>query len=188
MSGGLEWCPRGTTQGNDASPPTFCNPSQGSVNHGISSDFCSMEYTSVDTVMAAAMALGRGTLLAKNEIKSAYRIIPVCVGNWPLLGITWCGRFYVDARLPYGLQSAPKIFNAVADALEWCFRHEGVLFVDNYLDDFIILGPLGKGTCAQSLCIIRKIAAMLGIPLAEEKCEGPCTVLTFLGIRLTQFK
>ena len=25
---------------------------------------------------------------------------------------------------------------------------------------------------------------MLGIPLAEEKCEGPCTVLTFLGIEI----
>ena len=25
---------------------------------------------------------------------------------------------------------------------------------------------------------------MLGIPLAEEKCEGPSTVLTFLGIQI----
>ena len=58
------------------------------------------------------------------------------------------------------------------------------VIVDHYLDDFIILGPLGQGTCDQSLCIIRKIAAILGIPLAEEKCEGSCTVLTFLCIEI----
>ena len=176
--------PKGHNSGKWRLITDLSHPPQGSVNDGISSDFCSMEYTSVDRVTAAVMALGRGTLLAKIDIKSAYRIIPVCVGDRPLLGITWRGRFYVDARLPFGLRSAPKIFNAVADALEWCFRHEGVLFVDHYLDDFIILGPPGQGTCAQSLCIIRRIAAMLGIPLAEEKCEGPCTVLTFLGIEI----
>ncbi len=29
------------------------------------------------------------------------------------------GRVFLDTTLPFGLRSAPKIFTAVADALEW---------------------------------------------------------------------
>ena len=140
-----------------------------------------MQYTSVDRIAAAAMSLGRGALLAKIDIKSAYRLVPVSPSDRPLLGITWRGRFYMDTRLPFGLRSAPKIFNAVADALEWCYRQEGVAMVDHYLDDFIVLGPPGCETCSNYMRIIREVS---GIPLAEEKCEGPHTMLTFLGIQI----
>ena len=34
------------------------------------------------------------------------------------LRMKWQGQVYVDAALPFGLRSAPKIFNALADALE----------------------------------------------------------------------
>ena len=52
----------------------------------------------------------------------------------------WKGNIYVDAKLPFGLRSAPKIFIAVADALEWCLAAEGVEVVYHYLDDFAVLG------------------------------------------------
>ena len=42
--------------------------------------------------------------------------------------------------LPFGLRSAPKIFNAVADALEWCNRHQGVQHIFHYLDNIIVIG------------------------------------------------
>ena len=176
--------PKGHNSGKWRLITDLSYPPQGSVNDGINPDVCSLEYTSVDRVAVAAWSLGRGALLAKLDIKSAYRIIPVCVSDRPLFGITWHGKFYVDARLPFGLRSAPKVFNAVADALEWCVRHRGVKLVDHYLDDFIILGPPNCESCALSLHAVREVAAMLGIPLAEEKCEGPSTVLTFLGIQI----
>ena len=86
---------------------------------GISPDDCSLEYTTVDKVATIALRLGKGTLLAKIDIKSAYCIIPVHpAADRSLLGIKWQGNIYVDTRLPFGLQSAPKIFNTIADALE----------------------------------------------------------------------
>ena len=51
------------------------------MNDGINPGICSLEYTSVDKVAVAAWSLGRGALL---DIQSAYRIIPVCVGDWHL--------------------------------------------------------------------------------------------------------
>ena len=38
---------------------------------------------------------------------------------------------YIDTRLLFGLRSAPKIFTAVADALEWCYGVPDVLVTDN---------------------------------------------------------
>ena len=131
-----------------------------------------------------ALALGRGALLAKVDMKSAYRLIPVPKEDRPLLGIQWKGKVYIDARLPFGLRSAPKIFSAVGDALEWCVRREGVNLVDHYLDDFIILGPPGSSQCSRHLQILQDVASSLGIPLAEEKTEGPSTCLTFRGIEV----
>ena len=48
------------------------------------------------------------------------------------------------AMLPFGLCSAPKIFNAVADAFEWCIAKAGVQVLYHYLDDFVVLGPPGS--------------------------------------------
>ena len=59
-----------------------------------------------------------GALLAKLDVQSAYRNVPVHPEDQPLLGMEWRGDVFVDAALPFGLRSAPKIFNAVADALE----------------------------------------------------------------------
>ena len=47
----------------------------------------------------------------------------------------------MDTALPFGLRSAPKIFTAVADAVEWIAKQEGVGFVIHYLDDFLVVGP-----------------------------------------------
>ena len=159
-------------------PPGF------SVNDGISSALCSLSYISVDTAAAVITSLGQGTLLAKIDVQAAYRLIPVHPDDRPLLGIEWKGSVYCDAMLPFGLRSAAKIFSAVADALEWILRRRGVDHVAHYLDDFIILGAPHSSQCAHSLRIVVDTCAELGVPLALDKCEGPSTCLTFLGIEL----
>ncbi|KAL5469194.1 hypothetical protein EMCRGX_G030413 [Ephydatia muelleri] len=141
-------------------PPGF------SVNDGISSALCSLSYISVDTAAAVITSLGQGTLLAKIDVQAAYRLIPVHPDDRPLL------------------LSAAKIFSAVADALEWILRRRGVDHVAQYLDDFIILGAPHSSQCAHSLRIVVDTCAELGVPLALDKCEGPSTCLTFLGIEL----
>ena len=48
-----------------------------SVNDGIDKELSSVSYVSVDNVMARILKLGRGALLAKMDIKQAYRNVPV---------------------------------------------------------------------------------------------------------------
>ena len=84
----------------------------------IESELCSLSYTSVDAAVRITMAMGPGVLLAKFDIESAYRLIPVHPDDRPLFGMMWRDKLNVDTTLPFGLSSAPKIFNAVADTLQ----------------------------------------------------------------------
>ena len=90
-----------------------------SINDGIDPDLCSLSYISVEQVANIAAGLAKGALLAKGDIESAYRLIPVHPSDCPLLAMEWEGYLYIDPMLLFGLHSAPKLFNTVGDALEW---------------------------------------------------------------------
>jgi len=101
-----------------------------------------------------------------------------------LLAMNWEGNLYIDTYLPFGLRSAPKLFNILADFLYWILTQKGVSPVFHYLDDFLTLGPPGSSICANNLTTIKEVCFSLGIPLALEKVEGPSNILTFLDITL----
>ena len=139
---------------------------------------------SQDTVVSMVTALGPGSRLAKVDIEAAYRLVPVHPDDRPLLGIRWEGKLYCSAMLSFGLRSAAKIFNALADALEWIIRSRGVSHVAHYLDDFVVVGAPSSPQCADDLRTLESTCRELGVPLAVAKCVAPTTQLTFLGIEI----
>ena len=96
----------------------------------------------------------------------------------------WNGEVYLDSCLPFGLRSAPRLFNILADLLEWILQQEGVSPCLHYLDDFLTVGPPQSSLCQQNLDTIQQVCEWLGIPLALDKVAGPSTSLNFLGITL----
>ena len=138
---------------------------------------------SVDDAARAVAKAGRGAFLAKADIKQAYRMVPVHPADRLLLGMVWEESLFVDSALPFGLRSAPKIFNALADALEWLIRQEGLESVLHYLDDFLIVAE-SESMCRAALQSLLRVFARLEVPIAPDKLEGPSTVLTFLGIEM----
>ena len=160
------------------------SPNNYSVNDGISTPACSIRYASLDDAVNLARTLGNGALLAKLDIKSAYRMVPVHPDDRPLLGIKWRDSIFLDTTLPFGLRSAPKIFSAVADALLWAMHCNGVQHALHYLDDFLFVGPAGNSSCANQLHTALATCRTLGVPIAPEKIQGPAQVLTFLGIEI----
>ena len=158
------------------------SPDRRSVNDGIDPALCSLKYTRVEQVAEKVFELGPGAQLAKIDVKSAYRIVPVHPDDRPLLGMLWQDRLYIDASLPFGLRSAPKLFNAITDAWEWIARHLGVEFLWHYLDDFITIGRPESEECHLHLQALCEVCRRLGVSLASEKVEGPSTCLSFLGI------
>jgi len=138
----------------------------------------------VDRVARAAQSLGKGALLAKIDIKSAYRLIPIHPDDRCLLGFEWQGAHFIDGMLLFGLRSAPIIFTAVADAVEWIIRQWGINDIDHYIDDFVIIGPPKSDVCGQALGMTIRTCRELGAPLAMDKLEGPSHCITFLGIEI----
>ena len=53
-----------------------------------------------------------------------------------------------------------------------------------YLDNFIILGCAGSTQCMDDLAALKLVCTELGVPLAVDKCAGPATCITFLGIEV----
>lgn len=53
------------------------SPSGSSVNDGIDTDLCSLKYASVSQAAEMVARLGKGALMAKLDLRAAYRMIPV---------------------------------------------------------------------------------------------------------------
>ena len=89
--------------------------------------------------------------MANVDIKSAFRLCPVHPSDHHLLGMKWKGQYFFDRVLPFGLRSAPFIFNCLAEAIEWAIRQEGVTHTHHYLDDFFVAVAPGSDECADHL-------------------------------------
>lgn len=118
-------------------------------------------------------------------MEAAYHNIAVNLSNRFLLGMIWRGKYFVDLALPFGLRSAPYIFNSVADMVEWILLNTHHLSdLMHYLDDFITAGPPDSAQCSLNLHTAMSVCKKLGLPLHPGKCVGPSTQLVVLGIEL----
>ena len=93
------------------------SPKGSSVNDGIAPHLCSVSYASVDDAVSTIAWLGKGAVIAKFDLESAYRMVPVHPVDRLLLGMKWECATYVEGALPFGLRSAPNLFTAIANAL-----------------------------------------------------------------------
>jgi len=164
------------------------HPKSHSVNDGIPRELCGLSYITIDDAIERILTTGTDTLLAKIDIKSAFRLLPVHPADRHLLGMEWQKNIFIDTCLPFGLRSAPKLFNILADLLSWITTQRGVTCSIHYLDDFLMMGPPRSTACQKNLDIFKHTCEELGVPLATEKVEGPSTCLTFLGVVLDTAK
>ena len=161
------------------------SPKGWSVNDGIDPDEFALQYITVDQIISMISKYGRGALMAKFDVESAYRNIAIHPVDRYLLGLKWRDRYYVDLALPFGLRSAPFIFNSVADMVEWILCHaHNVSDLMHYLDDFITAGPPDSCQCADNMATSLAVCRALGLPLHPDKCIGPSSHLLVLGIEL----
>jgi len=122
------------------------------VNDGIDPHEFTLHYITVDQVIRQVSKLGPGALMAKFDVEAAYRNVPVHLSHRVLLGMKWRDQFYVDLVLPFGVRSAPFIFNSTADMVEWILvTSYQIPDLLHYLDDFITAGPAQSPQYAQNL-------------------------------------
>ena len=95
------------------------SPAGFSVNDSIDPAWAALHYTRIETILAHIITAGRGCYLVKRDIKDAFRMVPVSVRLRHLLGFIWKGVTYVECCLPFGLRTAPFLFNLFAEGLHW---------------------------------------------------------------------
>ena len=106
----------------------FSFPKSGvtSINYSISKEDFSLNYITIDTAVEGILANGRVFFLAKTDVDSAFRLIPIRLCDYELFGMQWEGK----------LRSAPFLFNQLSEAVEWLLlNHCGIL------DDFLVIEP-----------------------------------------------
>ena len=65
------------------------HPTGHSVNDGIPKDLCGLTYITIDTAIKHILTTGLGTLLAKVDIKNAFRLLPVHPADHHMLAMKW---------------------------------------------------------------------------------------------------
>ena len=123
----------------------------------------------MDDAIEKILELGPHTQLAKVDIKSAFRLLPVHPADRSLLAMQWDNSIYIDGCLPFGLRSVPMLFNIMADLLSWIGQHRGISQILHYLDDFLLIGPPSSPECQQNLNTFMQICTNLGVPTSIRK-------------------
>lgn len=160
------------------------HPSGQSINDYIDSKLCSVKYTEFDQAVKMIHDQGANCYLFKMDIKSAFRLLPIHPDDFELLGFSFKEKIYYDKALPFGCSISPSLFEKFSTFLEFCVKSQmksgGLL---HYLDDFLG-GEKSFKKCKCLMNLFQSIMQEIGVPLADEKTEGPVQILTFLGLEL----
>ena len=157
------------------------------INAFIDEQMCTLEYITIDNVVHHVKTYGPGTLMGKLDLQDAFKHVVVRPEDWHLLGSTWVNsagnvEYYVETVLPFGLRSAPKLFNNFANGLHFIMEHKGVTDLEHYLDDYFTCGPPGTDICKGNLNTMVESCEETGFEYNPKKLEGPATCLEVLGI------
>ena len=122
--------------------------------------------------------------MAKTDLKSAFHLIPIHPDDWHLLGIHWQSQYYVNIYLPFGLHSAPFLFNQLSDGLEWILKNNyGIQYAIHILDNFFI-AERSKLACLTNFSTLLHVFMSLKAPVVASKTIGTCQEIEFMGIVL----
>ncbi len=154
------------------------------VNHNIPTEHSKVKYATLQDAISIIQHLSPGFYLAKSDIKSAFRIVPLHSSQYHLMGFKWNGLYYFDRCLAMGLSSSCHIFEAISSAIVYILRKRfNVQDVVKVLDVFLFLAKT-YGQCKGYLNIFLQLCKLLGIPVAME----PSQTLVFLGILLDNIR
>ena len=140
------------------------------------------------TVDKAVSLIKSNVYLAKIDLKSAYRHVPIHPSNYPATGLSWQFRgdnaltYLYDSKLPFGAAKSPEIFHRLTQAITRMMERRGITVLA-YLDDFLIIADT-KVECQQAYEELIKLLGELGFQINWDKAVGPCQRLTFLGIEI----
>ena len=119
--------------------------------------------------------LGKGRFFSKLDLSHAYQQLPLDEQSKQFVVINTHKGMFRYTRLPFGISSAPSIFQRVIEGLL-----QGISGVVTYLDDILIAG----NTEEQHLAALDEVLTRLekaGLRVKPNKCEFMRTSVAYLG-------
>jgi len=162
-----------------------------SINGGIPEHDATIIYSGISDAIQAIQDMRKYCLLVKRDFESAFRHIPVSPLDSPLLGFHWKGTYYAESFLPFGLRTAPYLFNLFAEVFHWILEEElkalGLrVRIIHYLNDFFMVLPPQAST-VQSTTVFTNLCLEVGLSIKESKNEEG-TVASFAGVEFDPSK
>ena len=123
---------------------------------------------SFNTVDNACNHIQRGYYMAKLDLQSAYRAVPINPEHYPVAGLQWkfagasSPTYLIDTRLMFGASQAVGIFHRISNAVVRIIeKYTAPGCIINYLDDFLIIAPT-RQLCQQYMDIAVGVICSLG--------------------------
>ncbi|KAI0999687.1 hypothetical protein K3495_g8510, partial [Podosphaera aphanis] len=152
------------------------------------------EYTTIYEIYDAIVAAGKGYYIVKKDMADAFLNIPLSRLLYWLFGFEWQGCSYTETCLPFGLSTAPFLFNLFAEAFHWMLENYLGWCVNHYLDGFIRIIPPAS---VNEIFLDRaeqdyyELIQLLGVPRNDKKDNHESArghIVTILGIEVVTFR
>ena len=109
-------------------------PSGNSINDGIPAEIATVKYATFDSAVELVQQVGSGAFLAKCDIKSGFRLLPIYPGDFDLLGFKFEQLFFIDRCLPMGSSISCSHFECFSSYLEYQIKvFSKTDFITHYL-------------------------------------------------------
>ncbi|XP_040355390.1 uncharacterized protein K02A2.6-like [Ixodes scapularis] len=120
-------------------------------------------------------AIAGGKVFCVLDLSAAYQQVPLAAESKPLLTINTHMGLFQFQRLPFGVASAPAIFQSFMDEVL-----KGIPHVGCYIDDVIVSGN-DTQDCQKTLeCVLRRLRDY-NVTLKTDKCRFFQSSVTYLG-------
>ncbi|XP_049526602.1 uncharacterized protein K02A2.6-like isoform X2 [Dermacentor silvarum] len=120
-------------------------------------------------------AIAGGKVFCVLDLSAAYQQIPLATESRPLLTINTHMGLFEFQRLPFGVASAPAIFQSFMDEVL-----KGIPHVGCYIDDVIVSGK-NFTDCQKTLELVLRRLNDYNVTLKEEECRFFQDTVTYLG-------
>ena len=150
--------------------------------------YAKTSYFKYETVDSAVSRLPKNGFLAKIDLSSEYRSVPIHPDCYEFMGLSWTFKgdseptFMVDTRFAFGLSKAPQIFQRLGNAVVRYMTRQGFTVVC-YLDDYLIIDG-DKNNCQKGYELLLGVLQKLGFDVNFNKVQEPVQRITFLGIEI----
>ena len=152
------------------------------VNSRLLPEFSNVTFQMLDDCVEQLAVLGKGTFVAKADLRYAFRKIPVSPLECRLSVFKFQGLKYFDMCLPMGYSNSCQTSELLSQALQSISQHKfQVSSMSHILDDFIFFGKT-QSECHFNLSRFLELSRMVNLHIKQYTTVLPSTTVTLHGI------